>query len=436
MKLRHIVALAGAIALACFAASATSPAMSYVTTDGHGHFMRGDSVYRFAGTNLWYAPILASDGRGGDPQRLSRELDRLQAIGVNNLRILAGAEGPEGLPHHISPVLQTAPGVYNDTLLTGLDRLMAELERRDMTAVIYLTNSWEWSGGYGSYLQWTGKGVAPVPGIDGYQEYVNHVKEFVLNDSARSMALDHIRFMTARANSVTGRPYSESPAIMAWQIANEPRAFSRQGKEALASWLLEAARAIKAIDPNHLVSTGSEGAYGCEIDLDLWRRIHTAPEIDYAIIHLWPTNWGWASRDSVEAHIDRAIAYSDEYIDEHLSAIEGSGRPLVIEEFGYPRDGFSFSIDAPVTARDKYYRHIIERCAADDRIAGYNFWGWNGEARPAHELWKAGDPYCCDPAHEPQGMYGVFDCDTTTLKLIRPLTLRASGEEPQGSGAR
>lgn len=436
MKLRHIAALAGAIVLACFSASSTTPAMSYVTTDGHGHFMRGDSVYRFAGTNLWYAPILASDGRGGDPQRLSRELDRLQALGVNNLRILAGAEGPEGLPHHISPVLQTAPGVYNDTLLTGLDRLMAELERRDMTAVIYLTNSWEWSGGYGSYLQWAGKGVAPVPGIDGYQEYVDHVKEFVLNDSARSMTLDHIRFMTARTNSVTGRPYSESPAIMAWQIANEPRAFSRAGKEALASWLIEAAHAIKANDPNHLVSTGSEGAYGCEIDLDLWRRIHTAPEIDYAIIHLWPTNWGWASRDSVEAHIDRAIAYSDEYIDEHLSAIEGSGRPLVIEEFGYPRDGFSFSIDAPVTARDKYYRHIIERCAADDRIAGYNFWGWNGEARPAHELWQAGDPYCCDPAHEPQGMYGVFDCDTTTLQLIRPLPLRAPGEEPQGSGAR
>ena len=379
-----------------FTSLASAP-KRFVTTDGRGHFLRGDSIYTFAGTNLWYAPILASDGRGGNPQRLQRELDRLQSLGVTNLRILAGAEGPEGLPHHISPVLQTAPGVYNDTLLTGLDRLMAELERRDMTAVIYLTNSWEWSGGYGSYLQWTGKGVAPVPGIDGYQEYVDHVKEFVLNDSARSMALDHIRFMVGRTNSVTGRPY---------------------------------------IDPNHLVSTGSEGAYGCEIDLDLWRRIHTSPEIDYAIIHLWPTNWGWASRDSVEAHIDRAIACSDEYIDEHLSAIRDSGRPLVIQEFGYPRDGFSFSIEAPVTARDKYYRHIIERCAADDRIAGFNFWGWNGEARPAHELWQPGDDYCCDPAHEPQGMYGVFDCDSTTLQLIRPLPLRASGEEPQGSGAR
>ena len=173
------------LALVMAFTSLASAPKRFVTTDGRGHFLRGDSIYTFAGTNLWYAPILASDGRGGDPQRLSRELDQLQALGVNNLRILAGAEGPEGLPHHISPVLQTAPGVYNDTLLTGLDRLMAELERRDMTAVIYLTNSWEWSGGYGSYLQWTGKGVAPVPGIDGYQEYVNHVKEFVLNDSAR-----------------------------------------------------------------------------------------------------------------------------------------------------------------------------------------------------------------------------------------------------------
>ena len=138
------------LALVMAFTSLASAPKRFVTTDGRGHFLRGDSIYTFAGTNLWYAPILASDGRGGNPQRLQRELDRLQSLGVTNLRILAGAEGPEGLPHHISPVLQTAPGVYNDTLLTGLDRLMAELERRDMTAVIYLTNSWEWSGGYGS----------------------------------------------------------------------------------------------------------------------------------------------------------------------------------------------------------------------------------------------------------------------------------------------
>lgn len=105
-----------------------------------GKFYIGDSVYRFVGTNFWYGPILASEGRGGDRKRLARELDLLQENGINNLRILVGGDGDEGLASHISPVLQTAPGVYNDTLLAGLDYLMAELERRDMKAVLYLNN--------------------------------------------------------------------------------------------------------------------------------------------------------------------------------------------------------------------------------------------------------------------------------------------------------
>ena len=418
--LRHILS-AILLLFAVLAADCKNDGMKndFITVGHDGQFHSGDTVYRFVGTNFWYGPILASDGPGGDRGRLHRELDRLQQAGVTNLRILAGAEGPEGLPHHISPVLQTAPGGYNDTLLQGLDYFMAELERRGMKAVIYLTNAWEWSGGYGSYLQWSGHGVAPVPGIDGYREYVEHVKDFVLDPKASGMAIDHARYMASRTNTVTGRPYAESPAIMAWQVANEPRAFSREGKEALLEWIHAMAKAIKSVDPNHLVSTGSEGKYGCEIDLDLWTRIHALPEIDYAVIHLWPTNWGWASRDSVEAHLPEACRLSGEYIDEHLAAIAPYRRPIVIEEFGYPRDGFKFGIDVPVSARDKYYAYILDRFRNTPGLGGINFWGWNGEARPTATMWAPGAPYCCDPAHEPQGMYGVFDTDTSTLQILQ-----------------
>lgn len=409
------------IGAALLTAAGSATMAQYVSVGGDSQFNIDGEAYRFTGTNLWYGPILAADGPWNDSLRLARELDTLQQLGITNLRILAGAEGPEGLPHHIVPVLQREPGVYNDSLLVGLDRFMAMLEERQMKAVIYLTNAWEWSGGYGSLLQWAGEGVAPVPGIDGYNEYVDHVARFVLNDSARRMAVDHARFMASRVNSVTGRPYAESPAIMAWQVCNEPRAFSKAGKEQLLDWIRDMARAIKEADPNHMVSTGSEGMYGCEIDLDLWTRIHALPEIDYAIIHLWPTNWGWASRDSVEAHVDSACQLSDEYIDAHLKAIEPYGKPLVIEEFGYPRDGFRFAPDVPVTARDIYYRHIVDRYRSTAAIAGINFWGWNGTGRARGERWQAGDPFLCDPAHEPQGMYGVFDTDTTTIAILRDI---------------
>ena len=99
----------------------------FVSVGPDGRFHIGDSVYNYVGTNFWYGAILASEGRGGDRQRLARELDLLQSLGIDNLRILAGGDGDENIPSHIMPVLQTAPGVYNDTILDGLDYLMAEL---------------------------------------------------------------------------------------------------------------------------------------------------------------------------------------------------------------------------------------------------------------------------------------------------------------------
>lgn len=413
------ILLTAALSAASLLISAQSMTDKIICVDDNGQFRRGDSLYTFHGTNYWYGPILASETPAGDYELLCRDLDSLKAMGITNLRVLAGAEGPEGLTHHIAPVLQTAPGVYNEALLRGLDRFMAELERRDMTAVLYLTNAWEWSGGYGSYLQWAGHGVAPDPTDDGYNRYVDHVAKFILDPKARDMAVDHARFMASRVNSVTGRPYSESPALMAWQVANEPRAFSNAGKQALHDWILDMARAIKSSDPNHMVSTGSEGSVGCQLDLDLWTRIHEAPEIDYAVIHLWPTNWGWASRDSVEAHLPQAIDYCREYVMEHVEAIRPARKPLVIEEFGYPRNGFKFERTAPVTARDGFYRFVVDLCASTPEIAGFNFWGYSGDARPRHQYWQQGDPFLCDPAHEPQGMYSVFSTDPTTLQILR-----------------
>ena len=128
-----------------------------------GKFYLNDSVYTFIGTNFWYGAILGSEGRGGDRKRLVAELDSLHALGLDNLRILAGGDGNVSLPSHIEPTLQTAPGVYNDTILAGLDFLISEMEKRDMKAVVYLNNAWEWSGGYGQYLEWAGEGNVRFP---------------------------------------------------------------------------------------------------------------------------------------------------------------------------------------------------------------------------------------------------------------------------------
>lgn len=383
-----------------------------------GKFYRNGKVQTFIGTNFWYGPILASEGEGGDIARLRAELDTLHALGLDNLRVLAGADGPRGVFSRVEPTLQEAPGVYNDTLARGLDVFLAELGKRDMQAVLYLNNSWEWSGGYGQYMEWATGEKALIPLIDGYWPFMQQMRKFQTSKASQELFFNHVRTMVSRTNTVTGKPYSEDPAIFAWQIGNEPRCFSDEPEErdGFAGWIAEAARIVKSIDRNHLLSTGNEGIMGCEGDPELLRRISAIPEIDYMTVHIWPYNWGWAPEDRIEEALPEAIAKTDEYIAANVAIASEFGLPVVVEEFGYPRDGFSPSMDATTRARDAYYEYMFSEVGK--RLQGVNFWGWSGFAVPAHTQWEKGDPYSGDPAQEAQGLNGVYITDTTIDTII------------------
>ena len=96
-----------------------------------------------------------------------------------------------------------------------------------------------------------------------------------------------------------------------------------------------------------------------------------------------------------------------------------------MEEFGLDRDGGEILPGTPVTARDRYFRLILktigDSAQAGSPIAGCNFWGWGGEAVAKHPdgMWRIGDPFMCDPPHEPQGRNSIFLSDTSTLRIIR-----------------
>jgi len=332
---------------------------------------------------------------------------------------------------------------------------MAELEKRDMKAILYFNNAWEWSGGYGAYLDWVGFSgdvmsstkpgemvhfdQTPVPSYDGWLEYMQYVGNFVLNDSAKALAANHVRNIVTRVNTVTNQPYTESPAIMAWEIANEPRAFGTDSlhKAKFVEWIDEQSTLIKSLDANHLVTTGSEGRNGCEEDMELFNAIHTLPNIDYACIHIWPNNWGWLGKFDQNYDADKTIAADAPdpivdmvgeacektlaYIDEAYALMSAAGRPMVLEEFGYPRDRFLFTPGSPTQGRDTYYKYVFAIIRDSGKIAGCNFWGWGGRANVEHVIWQPYDDYVCDPAQEEQGLNSVFACDSTTLQIIREM---------------
>ncbi len=391
----------------------------------NGQFIRNGKPYYYVGANFWYGAILGSEGEGGNRERLHQELDFLKSIGVDNLRILVGADGDRGITAKVEPTLQIEPGVYNDTILAGLDYLMMEMGKRDMAAILYLNNSWEWSGGYSMYLQWAGKGKAPVPAVDGWPAYMEFVQQFVQCDSAKALFSNYVKDIITRENRFTGKKYIEDPTIMSWQIGNEPRAFSDENKEAFALWIADVAAQIRSLDPNHLISTGSEGKHGCEQDIDLFERIHADTNIDYLNLHMWPYNWGWVKEDSLNEGVTSAKEKAKVYLDEHLIIGAKYQKPVVMEEFGFPRDGFKFSKDTPTTARDEFYKYIFELISSDAQqkglFAGCNFWAWGGfaELSDEHIYWEKGDDYTGDPAQEQQGLNSVFASDSSTIKIIK-----------------
>lgn len=420
------LALAAVIAAALLTACGMGDTCKITTTQGT-QLVKDGKKHSFIGTNMWYASILASEGEGGDRERFCRELDALAAMGVTNLRILAGPDAGSSLANHARPYLQPAPGLLNDTILQGLDYAIAELEKRGMEAVIYLNNAWDWSGGYGFYLKECGYGDSPNANIEGgYDRYVKYAAQFSKCREAQTAYFDFIRKVVSRKNSITGRSYKDEPAIMSWQLCNEPRPFDKECKEEFAGWIAEAAAIIKSIDCNHLVSTGSEGYIGCSGDKELCERIHKDENIDYLTIHIWPANWGWASRENPDSTIDNACAKSKKYIEEHIELARKLNKPVVIEEFGYPRQGNKSGTGIPTDSRDTFYRLIFDAVAENVKagapVAGCNFWGWGGSGRPADEVWQPGDDFLCDPPHEPQGWYSVFDCDSSTIEIIKHYT--------------
>ena len=424
---RRELMLTGTAALATSSMSAPSQRDSFVRAYGM-RFSRGGEPYRIVGTNMWYAAYLGAF----DLARLKRELDRVTALGINNVRILGSSEFSP-LKNSVRPTFRNRTRHFNETLLRGLDNALAEMGQRGISAVIYLTNFWEWSGGMMTYLYWTngGRFVNMNDPAHPWPEFTDMSSEFYGHAAAVRMFDDYVRAVVNRRNSVTSRLYRDDPAILSWQLANEPRpggstGAGRKHMKAYLAWIDGSARLIKSLDPNHMVSTGNEGTMGC-IDSDQCvRDVHSPPAIDYVNAHIWPQNWSWVDPKDLAGTWPTVEKNTGDYLARQVAIAKALNKPLVIEEFGMPRDGGSFEPGTPATFKDRFYRLItnavVESVRSSGPLQGCNFWGWGGEGRAQHadhHFVRGDTSYLADPPHEPQGWYSVFDTDASTQAVIR-----------------
>jgi mannan endo-1,4-beta-mannosidase len=430
LKALCVAALLGLTIAVATAAEQGADASSEAFVQVKGaHFWRDRHLYYVVGANMWYGGYLGSATPVGDRDRLVRELDTLHAMGINNLRVLAVSE-QSPLHSAVHPATTRGIGQYDDKLIAGLDFLLAEMGKRGMTAVLYLNNFWQWSGGMTQDMAWADGKPAQDPNLTkDYESFMARSASFYRSVKAQQAYRATIAKIVNRVNTITGKPYVDDPTIMAWQLANEPRPgnshATEKDRQVYLEWIAHTARYIHSLDKHHLVSIGSEGAQGSANSLSLWAAIHATPHVDYMTYHLWIRNWGWYDQHRPEQTWASGLAKAKAYLNAHVDVARKVGKPLVLEEFGLDRDQGAYAPGSTTHYRDRYYDAVLallyEREKAGDPIAGFNFWAWNGLARTTRSdfWWRDGDNFMGDPPQEQQGMYGVFDTDVSTIGIIR-----------------
>lgn len=202
----------------------------------------------------------------------------------------------------------TSSGAKINTGKNGLQRLDAVVkaaEKHDLKLVIPFVNNWEAYGGIPAYVKAFGctatTWYTDKKCQDPYRAYVK---------------------------AVVSR-YEDSPAIFAWQLANEPRCKGCP-TSVIHDWASDISKYIKSLDGNHMVSLGDEGFFdnggaswiyqGTE-GLDFEKNLKI-PTLDYGTVHMYPEAW------------DQTLAWGNSWISDHDDAGAAAKKPVVVEEYG------------------------------------------------------------------------------------------------------
>lgn len=397
-----------------------------------GQFYINQMPHRFIGVNYWCAAILGMEKAPGDRNRLVNELDFLAKNGISNLRVLVSSEGDSSYPYRIFPSYQPRQGEFQEDFLKGVDFLLNECGKRKLKLVLYFTNNWEWSGGFGQYLEWNEYGKPPMaktPESD-WDKYCDYLAQFYSCKPCTTEINALITKVVNRRNSITGGLYKNDPAIFAWELANEPRPMRPSANEAYQNWIVQTSGLIKKLDPNHLLTIGCEGDVAFGWNMAPYEKAHSLKNIDYLTIHIWPKNWKWFPDTAIAANMNTILEKSQAFLNRHTELANQLKKPIVLEEFGLPRDGHQFTKESTVKSRNQYFGWAIDQLntarTRKSNLSGVCFWAFGGiSSFPFRgQFWKRGEPFMGDPPFEEQGLNSVYETDESTWDVIQKAKLK------------
>lgn len=322
-----------------------APPTEFVVKRGNELFVDGQRL-RAVGTNLYYLQQLFAYGEQGNTaaSNVARQaLDHAACLNFSVVRAWAFNDSQDAAG------IRSAPGVFREAGLLGLDRAVAEAKARGLRLILTLVNNHADYGGLFQYAQWAG----------GAHD------DFFTNEERQAPWKEFVDVLSSRTNTITGLAYKDEPAIVAWELANEFRCPTCADSSAFLSTVAKLATYAKAAFPKHLIADGGEGfddasslyprltnPYAVRGDEKVsYSKMLAIEALDLVSYHLYPEQWG--------LNVDRDV---DSWIDTHEALARTAGKVAYLGEFGHKQPSDPATRDAALAPTyNKWLARLFDR---------------------------------------------------------------------------
>jgi len=185
-----------------------------------------------------------------------------------------------------------------------------------------------------------------------------------------------------------GRRWQGDPAILAWDLADEPPhwLFRDTTDDEARDWTMALCAGLRSVDPDHLITIGTASQ---EIGAGPFRADVVGGELDFATVHPYPTYEPDLYPDSLlSARMTHAGAFE-------TALAAGAGRPVMVHEYGVSSAQFDPELAAA-------YDRLLAWSSFGRGATGFLAWCWTDAEPTAYRR----APYVRQP-HETQ--FGVTD---------------------------